>query len=677
MVQIAGYPGIYIEEFAPQSPIEGVGTNTVGFIGTAAMGRTEPVRLFNWDAFEKEFGDWKAQYPDSYLAPAVYGFFLNGGTVCYVLRASTGTHATWELKHGTGQGATTVLLVEARAEGTAGNTIDFTVDQSSFLGDELARAGLATSTLPVHYAESQLTSPLPTGPNADRHTIAITPLVPPATPFRVGERVVLQSGAQPAISPIVVASVPNPGTVVLSENVPTNNTFQNFALRSADLEAGQREILIEVPAGIRLANVVPVGTVLQIGEGRQPAQQQSDIRVVQEAADGNAGSAITLAVGLRNRLTLSTAAKLEIASLEWDLNITAPVPEAFTFLSMQPAHPNYWGTKVVSTQVRLVEPDPPPRSASADLRPNRLTNPPQPASRGRDDNPRSAWLSLSTPSAALARFSAIEDIDIVCVPGQTEASAQQEIVKFAEDKRKFAILDAPRPGDAEQHVGRIRGTNDHAGHAALYHPWLLVRHPDSGQKVYWPPCGHVAGIYARTDQRGVHVAPANESVMGAIGLAERLTDVEQAPLNKAGVNVLRIFAGRPQAMVWGARTTTDPDRNKAWQYVSTRRLFLYLEKSIERALRPSIFAPNNPELWARLRRTISDFLVKTHQDGAFGGLTPKDSFYVRIDDALNPESERILGRLYIEIGVRPAYPAEFIVLRIGIWDGGSSVDESP
>jgi phage tail sheath protein FI len=127
-------------------------------------------------------------------------------------------------------------------------------------------------------------------------------------------------------------------------------------------------------------------------------------------------------------------------------------------------------------------------------------------------------------------------------------------------------------------------------------------------------------------------------------------------------------------MVWGARTTQNYE--KAWQYVSTRRLFLYLEKSIERGIRSAIFAPNNPELWARLRRPINDFLLKTYHDGAFGGNTPKDSFYVRIDEALNPESERMLGRLYIEIGVRPAYPAEFIVIRIGIWDGGSSTQES-
>jgi phage tail sheath protein FI len=670
MVQIAGYPGVYIEEFAPSSPIEGVGTSTLGFVGTAAMGRTEPVRLFDWDAFKREFGDWPAQYPDSYLAPAVYGFFLNGGTVCYVLRASSGTHASWELKSGAGGNAVTVLLAEALEEGAGGNSIRFGTSRTSFLEDYLTSRG-QPGTLPVHYIESDLAANLPSGPNADRHTITVVS----SAGFRIGERVGLQekvAASQLSAFSTLVADIPDGHTVVLAKDVPGNQTFANFRLRAYDLEAGQREILVDVPAGIKLGEAVPAGTVVKFTQG-----VQTDVRVVQSAGDGSAGATITLAVGLRHKFALSAAATPAISSLEWDLNITGPVPEPFPFLSMQPEHPNYWAAKVNSTQIRLVEPDPPPSSSSDDLRPNDRANygAPAAARQGKDDAPASAWLGLRDPSAPLKKLGAIEDIDIVCIPGQTDPTAQEKMVAWAEETRRFAILDAPRLGDPAIHVASVRGTSEHAGHAGLYYPWLLVRHPQSDQRVFWPPSGHIAGIYARSDQRGVHVAPANEPVLGAIGVAERLTDREQAPLNKAGVNVLRVFTGTAQPIVWGARTTTDPDRNRAWQYISTRRLFVYLEKSIERSIRSAIFAPNNPELWARLRRSIGDFLLKTFADGAFGGLTPKDSFYVRIDEALNPESERKLGRLYIEIGVRPAYPAEFIVMRIGIWDGGSSVDE--
>jgi uncharacterized protein len=125
--------------------------------------------------------------------------------------------------------------------------------------------------------------------------------------------------------------------------------------------------------------------------------------------------------------------------------------------------------------------------------------------------------------------------------------------------------------------------------------------------------------------------------------------------------------------VWGARTTAT---NRSWQYVNVRRLFLFLEESIQEGIRGAVFEPNIPPLWQKLKRTIGAFLMQQWRDGALFGVKPEEAFYVRIDEVLNPDNERALGRLYIEIGVRPAYPAEFIVIRIGIWQGGSEVSES-
>ena len=142
-----------------------------------------------------------------------------------------------------------------------------------------------------------------------------------------------------------------------------------------------------------------------------------------------------------------------------------------------------------------------------------------------------------------------------------------------------------------------------------------------------------------------------------------------------GVNVVRVFPGQSQPVVWGARTTAgDLDTN--WLYVNVRRLFIYLEQSLERGIRWAVFEPNDLALWQKLKRSITDFLTQTWRDGALFGAKPEDAFYVRIDEALNPPSTRALGRLYIEVGVVPTYPAEFIVLRIGIWDGGSEVSTS-
>jgi phage tail sheath protein FI len=221
------------------------------------------------------------------------------------------------------------------------------------------------------------------------------------------------------------------------------------------------------------------------------------------------------------------------------------------------------------------------------------------------------------------------------------------------------------------------------GFAALYYPWLEVieRIPPTSPRpliprtMLVPPSGHVAGVYARTDEeRGVHKAPANATVRGVVGLERVLSDGQHGPLNLRGVNVLRIFPGAAQVTVWGARTTVDPNVTD-WLYVNVRRLMLFLEESIEEGIRFAVFEPNNLALWQKLKRTISDFLSRVWRDGALFGEKPEQAYYVRIDEALNPPSTRALGRLYIEIGVAPVRPAEFIIVRIGLWDGGSEISE--
>jgi phage tail sheath protein FI len=163
-------------------------------------------------------------------------------------------------------------------------------------------------------------------------------------------------------------------------------------------------------------------------------------------------------------------------------------------------------------------------------------------------------------------------------------------------------------------------------------------------------------------------------VRGVLGLERRLSDGQQGPLNLKGINVLRIFQGSSTVVVWGARTTGDPDVTD-WIYVNVRRLMLFIEESIEEGIRWAVFEPNNLALWQKLRRTINEFLTRVWRDGALFGESAEKAFYVRIDEALNPPSVRALGRLYIEIAVAPVRPAEFIIVRIGLWDGGSEVSE--
>jgi phage tail sheath protein FI len=235
---------------------------------------------------------------------------------------------------------------------------------------------------------------------------------------------------------------------------------------------------------------------------------------------------------------------------------------------------------------------------------------------------------------------------------------------------RVAILDTP-PNLTPQEVKnwRMNVTGFDSSYAAMYYPWIEVTDPITNKTVAIPPSGHIAGIWARSDNtRGVHKAPANEIVLGAVGLQYQTTKGEQDTLNPNGVNCIRAFPGRG-IRVWGARTlTSDP----AWRYINVRRLFNYVEKSIENGTQWVVFEPNDRKLWARVRRDVGAFLKTVWRDGALFGSSPSEAFYVKCDDELNPPESRDLGRLIIEIGMSPVKPAEFVIFRISQWAGPGS-----
>lgn len=234
---------------------------------------------------------------------------------------------------------------------------------------------------------------------------------------------------------------------------------------------------------------------------------------------------------------------------------------------------------------------------------------------------------------------------------------------------RMAILD-PLPDLSPQEVRawREQETNYDSKFAALYYPWISVAGPD-GKPLSVPPSGHMAGIWARNDnQRGVHKAPANEVIRGALEAVTPITKGEQDTLNPIGVNCIRSFTGRG-LRVWGARTlSSDP----AWRYINVRRLFNFIETSIENGTQWVVFEPNSPDLWARVRRDVSSFLTGTWRDGMLFGRTPEEAFYVKCDEELNPPDVRDRGQLIIEIGLAPVKPAEFVIFRLSQWAGGGA-----
>jgi uncharacterized protein len=204
---------------------------------------------------------------------------------------------------------------------------------------------------------------------------------------------------------------------------------------------------------------------------------------------------------------------------------------------------------------------------------------------------------------------------------------------------------------------------------ALYYPWIKVANPRKNNRpIMVPPCGHMMGIWCRTDEsRGVYKAPANETPRGVLGLAYETNMREQELLNPLGVNCIRNFANYNRGYkVWGARTLVEPD-NIQWRYISVRRLISYIEKSIELGTQWVVFEPNDEDLWARVNRTVEGFLTRLWRDGALFGASPAEAFYVKCNGELNTPDTMMLGRLYVEIGVCPVRPAEFVIFRISQW----------
>lgn len=284
-------------------------------------------------------------------------------------------------------------------------------------------------------------------------------------------------------------------------------------------------------------------------------------------------------------------------------------------------------------------------------------------------------------------FEAVDEITMVCAPDimaayqagqlskdQVKAVQLGMLAHCETMKDRFAILD-PLPDLSPQTVKewRMEEAGYDSKYGALYYPWIEIVDPArDGEVTAIPPSGHMAGIYARSDaERGVHKAPANEVVRGAIGLATQVTKTEQDILNPQGINCIRAFPGRG-IRVWGARTLSS---DAAWRYVNVRRLFNFVEESIEVGTQWVVFEPNDVDLWERVKRDITAFLTRVWRDGALFGAAPAEAFYVKCDEELNPVEVRDAGQLIVEIGLAPVKPAEFVIFRISQWAGGAEVSE--
>lgn len=288
---------------------------------------------------------------------------------------------------------------------------------------------------------------------------------------------------------------------------------------------------------------------------------------------------------------------------------------------------------------------------------------------------------ISGGGKGLDLLAAIDEIALIAAPGRTDAASYEALLTAAETLGdRVAILDGPpkvedvelltraatvTPEGAEKPKrAGLRSRDSQRGFGAFYFPW--IRGQDAitpGTIVDIPPSGHIAGVCGRIDvQRGVHKAPANTPISGAIGLTQTLSKAEQQVLNPAGVNCIRAF-GREGITLWGARTVAPSASN--WRYLNVRRLTNMIEESIGNSMRWAVFEPNDRFLWKSIRRDVSAFLTLLWRQGALLGATPAEAFFVKCDEETNPQEEIDAGKVITIIGIAPVKPAEFVIFQIG------------
>jgi uncharacterized protein len=256
-------------------------------------------------------------------------------------------------------------------------------------------------------------------------------------------------------------------------------------------------------------------------------------------------------------------------------------------------------------------------------------------------------------------------LSIVAVPGQTSVTVQKALIDHCDGMRyRFAVLDTPL--GASLQAARSHRQNYDTTRAGVYYPALEIadRFGVPGERRVIPPSGHVLGVYARTDiTRGVHKAPANEVVRGVLAFDQKLDKAAQDILNPLNLNCLRDFRTDNRGLrVYGARVaTSDPE----WRYVNVRRLFLFIEQSLDTGLQWAVFEPNSEQLWATVKQSITSFLITVWRSGALEGAKPEEAFFVNVGyDITMTQDDVDNGRLIIEIGAAPVKPAEFVVVRI-------------
>jgi len=672
-------PGVYVEEVDTGiKTIEGVSTSVAGMVGATMRGpiRGLPQLVTSFADFDRLFGGY---FPPGagflghrFLPYAVSGFFTNGGHQLYVMRVANGVSAA---RKQTKAGVITQLNQPVNV-GAA------TLKPETVLGIQAGtkiqiHMVTATATYDSNVVDVQEVDRT-TGIITVQPTLSITPSTGQTT-FAAHSTVFTNS-----MSP---TSLP----------APTDPRNDSLLFEASEPGAWGRDIEVTVTpqapveAKVALANDTDMTIKLQsqtpgFYPGAWIEVDRGSTKVFRRigAVDNTGPTPVLTIDGYTNTdfdLETTTPPTLDVIVKIWELGLSVAsggVIENFNGLTLENVPGKFILDRLAgSTLVKVL-------ALPMDHDPLHFPAPENGSTFRLDDGGFGADGSvpgatdyvgdLTAGAGDRTGIKALEDIDrisIIAAPGNVDVSVQNALIEQCERlKDRFAILD-PK-GTSVNDVTTQRQQFD-TKYAAIYYPNLVTFDPVTGNNITVPPSGHMAGLYARVDiERGVHKAPANEVVRGIVDFAATINKETQDLLNPSptNINVFRDFRADGRGLrIWGARVATS---DTSWKYINVRRLFLFLEESIDEGTQWVVFEPNDAPLWARVTQSISAFLTRVWRDGALQGATAEEAFFVKCDRTTMTQDDIDNGKLIAIVGVAPVKPAEFVIIRISQWTAGAS-----
>jgi hypothetical protein len=616
-----------------------------GFVGVAERGPVrEAARVFNFTEYQNRYGGFLSH---SYLSHAVFQFFNNGGTQCYIVRVTKGEVKTANIVlKDYGTTAQNSLTISASSPGDWGNTLAVVItDGPNDSGNEF--------NLSVHYQDE-------------------------LTPLETFENLSMVWGARNFVETVTSASKYIRVTVNRQNSNVTAGTSRGAAAPKP-LQGPEQQLpaIVKTQFQININDdgyqTVELKTAVGSGAGQVP-----DLRSAE-----NIAAAIAFVVTRLTRLRSSTDPKaFATFTCQVDGNVlllTSGAPGLSSSVHVAPASNSdqdasgllclgqlHGGRETLGASVTRPRNNPPgtPSYLVGDNPEN--TAEVATVQKGSDGDP------ITTDQPYIDAFRTLddkEDVSLLAVPGIGSPALVGAGMNYCE---KRSLSDCFFIGDMSQDYDTIEEAKSFRdlitpknSYGAIYVPWVRMLDPTgrTAEPILVPPSGFVAGLYARTDGGiGVWKAPAGTSTAlgGAVGLAVQFTDVQQGVLNPLNINVIRQFAASG-IVLWGARTiTADPE----WTYIPVRRMAIFLRVSIYRGIQWAVFEPNDEDLWASLRLNIDSFMMNLFRQGAFQGATPSQAFFVKCDSETTTQGDIDLGIVNVLVGFAPLKPAEFVVVKI-------------